>query len=301
MAASALQVAASAAEATDQTGGALLEVAGVLVLVAIVGVAVFARRIRVAAPILLVVVGVVASYLPGVPQIEVPSEFVLDGLLPPILYAAAIRLSFVDFRRNLGTIVSLSVVLVVATAFGIGFVLFALLQYLMLPAAIALGAVLSPPDAVAATAVGRRLGLPPRLLVVLEGEGLVNDATALVLFGTAIAVLTSGQDPDLLLTAETFLFAVVVAVAIGLAVGVVTVFARSRLDDPVLATAVSLAVPFLAFAPTTLAGASGVLAVVVAGLYTGYANPGSFSAITRTSDRINWSTISSCSRTRSSC
>ena len=291
MSPAALLVAASAGGAAEDDRAIVLEVAGVLAVVLIVAVAAFARRLRVAAPILLVVVGVVASYLPGVPTIEISPDFVLDGLLPPILYAAAIRLSFVDFRRNLGTIVSLSVVLVVATAFGIGFVLFALLQYLLLPAAIALGAVLSPPDAVAATAVGRRLGLPPRLLVVLEGEGLVNDATALVLFGTAITVLTSGQDPDLLVTGETFLFAVVVAVAIGLAVGFATVFVRARLQDPVLATAISLAVPFLAFAPTTIVGASGVLAVVVAGLYTGYANPGAFSAVTRTSDRINWSTI----------
>lgn len=269
----------------------LLEVGGVIAIAVIVAVTAFSRRLGIAAPILLVVVGVALSYVPGVPELEVPPEFVLDVLLPPILYAAAIRLPFVDFRRNLGTIVSLSVVLVLVTAFGTGFALFAVLKDLSLPAGIALGAVLSPPDAVAVTAVGRRLGLPPRILVVLEGEGLVNDATALVLFGSAIAIATGEQEADLLVTSQSFLFAVVVAVVIGLLVGIVTVAVRARLDDPVLATAISIAVPFLAFAPTAAIGASGVLAVVVAGLYTGYANPGSFSVVTRTSDRINWNTI----------
>lgn len=269
----------------------LAEVGGVVAVAIIVAVAAFSRRLGIAAPIFLVVLGVLLSYLPGLPKISVGPEFVLDVLLPPILYAAALKISFVDFRRNLGTIVSLSVVLVVATAFGTGFALFVVLPKLTLAAGIALGAVLSPPDAVAATAVGRRLGLPPRLLVILEGEGLVNDATALVLFGSALALVADPQSGGLLVTSGDFLYSVVVAGAIGLAVGFITVAVRARLDDPVLATAISITVPFLAFASTTAVHASGVLAVVVAGLYTGYANPGSFSVVTRTSDRINWNTI----------
>ena len=269
----------------------ILEVAGVVGIAVIVAVAAFSRRLGIAAPIFLVLVGVGLSYLPGLPEIEVPSEFVLDVLLPPILYAAAIKLPFVDFRRNIGTILSLSVVLVVVTAFGTGFVLFHVLPALILPAGIALGAVLSPPDAVAATAVGRRLGLPPRILSVLEGEGLVNDATALVLLTTALNLATGESSGDPLQISGDFVYAVVVAVVIGFAVGIITVAIRSRLEDPVLATAISLAVPFLAFAPTLAVHASGVLAVVVAGLYTGYANPGSFSVVTRSSDRINWNTI----------
>ena len=212
--------ATSAAQGPDLT---VLEVGGVVAIAVIVLMAAFSRRLGIAAPILLVVVGVVASYIPGLPRIDVPHEFVLDVLLPPILYAAAIRLPFVDFRRNLGTILSLSVVLVLVTAFGTGFVLFAALPDLNLAAGVALGAVLSPPDAVAATAVGRRLGLPPRLVVVLEGEGLVNDATALVLLGSAAALVTETKQPDLLLILQDFAFAVVVAVAIGFVVGVVTV------------------------------------------------------------------------------
>jgi NhaP-type Na+/H+ or K+/H+ antiporter len=259
-------------------------------LAVVVAVAAYSRRLGVAAPIILVVVGVGLSYLPGVPDIEIPHELVLDVLLPPILYAAAISLPVSDFRRNIGTITSLSVVLVVVTAFGTGFLLFALLPDLNLAAAIALGAVISPPDAVAATSIGRRLGLPPRLLTVLEGEGLVNDATALVLLRSAAAVAAGGMLSPWATIAD-FVYAVVIAIALGLVAGFVTVFVRSKLTDPVLDTAISIAVPFVAFLPTEGAGASGVLAVVVAGLYTGHAAPDRFSAQARITDRINWRTI----------
>ncbi|WP_223694089.1 cation:proton antiporter [Leifsonia poae] len=267
-----------------------LGVYAVLGIAVIVAVAYFSKRLGVAAPIILVIVGVGISYLPGVPEVEVPHEWILDGLLPPILYAAAISVPVGDFRRNFRTITSLSVVLVIVTAFGTGFLLFTLLPDLNLAAAIALGAIISPPDAVAATSVGRRLGLPPRLLTVLEGEGLVNDATALVLLRSATAAAASG----LLSPWETvwdFFFAVIVAVAVGLVAGFVTVFVRSKLNDPVLDTAISIAVPFIAFMPTEALGASGVLAVVVAGLYTGHASSTAFSAQARISDRINWRTI----------
>lgn len=267
-----------------------LGIYAVLGIAVIVAVAYFSGRLGVAAPIILVVVGVAISYLPGVPEIELSHELVLDGLLPPILYAAAISVPAVDFRRNIGTITSLSVVLVVVTAFGVGFLLFTLLPDLNLAAAIALGAIISPPDAVAATSVGRRLGLPPRILTVLEGEGLVNDATALVLLRSASAAALGGALTPWD-TVLDFVFAVVVAIALGLAAGFVTVYVRSKLHDPVLDTAISFAVPFAAFMPTEALGASGVLAVVVAGLYTGHASPSAFSAQARISDRINWRTV----------
>ena len=165
---------------------ALVIVLGVLL---IIGFSLFAKRLGLAAPVVLVIGGVVISYLPGVPQIELQHDIILLGVLPPILYAAAITVPVIDFRRNVGTIASLSVLLVIVSAFGSGFVLFMLLPNLDLAAAVALGAVISPPDAVAATAIGKRLGLPPRLVTVLEGEGLLNDATALVLLRSAIAVV----------------------------------------------------------------------------------------------------------------
>ncbi|WP_374008141.1 cation:proton antiporter [Leifsonia sp. LS-T14] len=267
-----------------------LGVYAVIAVAVIVGVAAFARRLGVAAPIILVIVGVVLSFLPGVPDIEVPPEIILDGLLPPILYAAAISVPLTDFRRNLAPIAGLSIVLVVITAFASGFVLFTMLPDLSLAAAVALGAIISPPDAVAATSIGRKLGLPPRLLTVLEGEGLVNDATALVLLRTAIAAALGALTTPWAGVVD-FLSAVAIAAVIGLVVGFVSVWVRSKLSDPVLDTALSVVVPFAAFAPTEALHGSGVLAVVITGLYTGHAAPRQFSAQARISDAINWRTI----------
>ncbi|MFF1571691.1 cation:proton antiporter [Leifsonia sp. NPDC058292] len=256
----------------------------------IVGVAAFSRRLGIAAPIILVIVGVSLSYLPGVPSIEVPHEIVLDAVLPPILYAAAIKLPLADFRRDLAPIAGLSVVLVILTAFVSGWLLYTLLPQLSLPGAIALGAIISPPDAVAATSIGRRLGLPPRLLTLLEGEGLVNDATALVLLRTATAA-AAGLLASPWAGVADFAWATVAAIAVGLVAGIVSVWVRSKLSDPLLDTALSIAVPFAAFMPAETIHGSGVLAVVVAGLYTGYASPRAFTAQARITDRINWGTI----------
>jgi NhaP-type Na+/H+ or K+/H+ antiporter len=267
-----------------------LGIYGVIGIAVMVAAAAFSKRLGVAAPILLVAAGVGFSYLPGVPDIEVPSELVLDVLLPPILYAAAISVPVVDFRRNLRTITSLSVVLVIVTAFAAGTLLFFLLPDLNFAAAVALGAIISPPDAVAATSIGRRLGLPPRILTLLEGEGLVNDATALVLLRSAVAVAAGGIISPWAGVVD-FGYAVILAIAVGLAAGFVTVWVRTKLNDPVLDTAVSLAVPFVAFMPAQALDASGVLAVVVAGLYTGHASPSLFAAQSRISDRINWRTV----------
>ncbi|MHA7145681.1 cation:proton antiporter [Arthrobacter sp. TmT3-37] len=265
----------------------LLGIIGIAVLVA---VAVLSRRVGVAAPLILVVVGIALSFVPGVPSFSIPDEWILAGILPPLLYAAAIKTPVTDFRRNVTPIASLSVALVVISAFATGLLLHTLLPGLGLAAAVALGAVISPPDAVAATSIGRRLGLPPRLLTVLEGEGLVNDATALVLLRSAIAA-SAGALSGFGAAVGDFVYAVVVAVVVGYAVGVVTVFLRSKLDDPVLDTALSLAVPFVAFLPAEELGASGVLAVVVAGIYTGHRSASQFDARARISDNVNWRTV----------
>ncbi len=265
----------------------LLGVIGIAVLVA---VAVLSQRVGVASPLILVVVGIGLSFVPGVPSFRIPDEWILTGILPPLLYAAAIKTPVMDFRRNLTPIASLSVALVVVSALVTGLLLHALLPGLGFAAAVALGAVVSPPDAVAATSIGRRLGLPPRLLTVLEGEGLVNDATALVLLRSAIAA-SAGALSGVGSAVADFAFAVVVAVLVGYFVGVVTVFLRARLDDPVLDTAISLAVPFVAFIPAEELGASGVLAVVVAGIYTGHRSASHLDARARISDNVNWRTV----------
>jgi len=264
---------------------AVLAVAGVLIVVA---VSAFAPKLGIAAPIVLVVVGIGCSYIPGAPQIDVPPELILSVVLPPILYSSAVNVPLMDFRRNLTAISGLSVLLVVVSAVGSGFLLYWLFPELSLAAAIALGAVISPPDAVAATSIGKRLGLPPRLVTVLEGEGLVNDATALVLLRSAIAASASAV--EFLDIAGDFAFAVTVAILLGIAVGFITVWVRSMLRDPVLTTAISFAVPFLAYIPAERVGASGVLAVVVAGIVTGHQSARFFTAQDRISERINWRT-----------
>jgi CPA1 family monovalent cation:H+ antiporter len=261
---------------------------GVLALVTIVAAGAFSKKLGVAAPLILIVVGVGFSFIPGAP-VTVPAEVILIGLLPPILYAAAIQVPVVDFRRNLTSISLLSVVLVLVTAGVTGVILYSIFPQLSLAAGIAIGAVISPTDAVAATALGKKLGLPPRLVTILEGESLVNDATALVLLRSAVAATaTSVAFWDV---AGDFLFAVIVALAIGLAVGFVTVFVRSKLHDSMLDTAISFAVPFIAFIPAEYLNASGVLAVVAAGLYSGHSSAKRFSAQARISERLNWRTL----------
>ncbi|MCQ1993977.1 sodium:proton antiporter [Arthrobacter sp. zg-Y1171] len=266
---------------------ALFAVVGVAVIVT---VAAFSKRLGIAAPLILVVVGLALSYTPGVPEFSVPHEWILMGVLPPLLYAAAVNVPVVDFRRNIGAISSLSVFLVLFSAFATGLLLYLLLPDLNFAAAVALGAVVSPPDAVAATSIGKKLGLPPRLVTVLEGEGLVNDATALVLLRSAVAASAGGLS-SIWAGIGDFGFAVVVAVIVGLLVGAATVYVRSKLSDPVLDTAISFVVPFIAFIPAEEAGASGVLAVVVAGLYTGHRSASALTAQARINDSINWRTI----------
>ncbi|MFB2582209.1 cation:proton antiporter [Herbiconiux sp. P15] len=269
-----------------------LEIVAVICLIIIVGVSAFSPKLRLATPIVLVVIGIGISIIPGVPPVHVPSELILAGVLPPLLYSSAINLPLVDFRKNVGAISVLSVLLVIVSALVTGWLLYTILPDLNLAAAIALGAVISPTDAVAATSIGKRLGLPPRLIAVLEGESLVNDASALVLLRTAIAAsagtIALGGVGGVVLD---FAYSSVLAIAVGLVIGFVTVFFRARLHDSVLTTAISFVIPFLAYIPAEAIGASGVLSVVVAGLYTGHMGAKHFSASTRISERLNWRTI----------
>lgn len=266
---------------------ALLAVAGVLIIVL---VSLFAPKLGVAAPILLVIVGIGCSLIPGAPRILLEPEWILMIALPPILYSAAVNVPITDFRRDLETISALSVLLVIASAFATGWLIWWVLPDIGFAAAVALGAVISPPDAVAATSIGKKLGLPPRLVMILEGEGMVNDATALVMLRTAIAA-TAGSITFWGAIGD-FVYAVIAGVAVGLLVGALTVWARSRIrQQPVLTTAISLTVPFLAYMPAENLHASGVIAVVAAGLVTGHQAPKRFSAVDRITDRTNWRTI----------
>ena len=266
-----------------------LTLIAVIGVVAIVAVAAMAERMGVAAPLVLVVVGVGLSFLPGLPHIEIDPEIILTGVLPPLLYAAATRMPATDFRRDLRPISGLAIVLVALTTLCCGYLFNWLLAGLGLAAAFALGAIISPTDAVAATAVGKRLGLPSRLLTILEGEGLVNDASSLVLLASAVTAITATV--HLWHIGLDFVYSVALAVAIGFVIGHANVIVRSWLDDAVFNTAVSFTVPFIAFLPAEALNASGILAVVVTGLVSGHEAPRRLRARDRLAESVNWATV----------
>ena len=262
---------------------ALIAVAATLCIAAVTA---FASRLGVAAPLLLVVAGVVASLLPGVPEVDIDPEWVLIGVLPPLLYSASVSMPAMDFRRDFTAIGSLSVVLVVISAVVVGAFLAAVVPGIELRTGIALGAIVSPTDAVATTIV-KRLGVSPRVIAVLQGESLLNDATALVLLRAAVAATAFSVWG----VAWDFVLAVLVAVAIGLLVGRLNLVVRSWISDTAVNTAISFAVPFVAYIPAEHLGASGLVAAVTAGLYTGQAAPRYLGPRHRLSEEQNWRTV----------
>ncbi|MDH2414934.1 sodium:proton antiporter [Nocardioides sp. CER19] len=265
-----------------------------IALIAVIGVCciaavdVFSSRLGVAAPLLLVLVGVVVSLVPGVPTIEVEPEVILAGVLPPLLYSAAVSMPAMDFRRDLRAISGLSVVLVVISSLVLGVFLTWAIDGIDLATGIALGAIISPTDAVA-TSIARRLGVPPRVITVLDGESLLNDATALVLLRSAIAA--TGVGVSLLGVAGDFVWAVVAAVVVGVVVGWANLRVRAHVEDAVVSTAISFAVPFVAYLPVEHLGGSGLVAAVTAGLFTGQGAPRHLPPRHRLAEDQNWRTV----------
>jgi Na+/H+ antiporter len=262
---------------------------GLVVLVAVAAaLAAGARRVGLSEPLVLTLAGIAGSYLWFVPDIKIDPEWVLLGLLPPLLYTTSIRTSLVDFKANRRAIGLLSVGLVLFTAVGVGWV-----AWLLLPVpfatAIALGAVVAPPDAVAATAVARRIGMPRKIVTILEGESLFNDATALVVLRTAIAA--SAGSVSVWHAGGDFVLAAGGGAAVGIAVAVFLGFLRRRITDPVLDTTLSFLAPFVAYLPAEEIHASGVIAVVICGLILGHRAPAWQSAASRIAERTNWRTI----------
>jgi len=262
---------------------------GLVALVAVVClVSAFAERFRLPAPLLLVGVGFIGSYLPFIPDVEFSPELVLVGMLPPLLYSAAIRTSLIDFRHNRRAIGLLSVGYVVFGTLAVGVVV-RLVFGVDWASAFALGAVVAPPDAVAASAVARRVGMPRKLTRLLEGESLFNDAAALVALRTAIAALAGSI--SLWQVGADFLLALVGGAVAGAVVGIAAAMVRARLADLVTDTALSFAVPFVAYLLAEEVGGSGVLAVVIAGLLLGHKSPVIMSGQARLASRHNWQTI----------
>ncbi|MFD9320451.1 Na+/H+ antiporter [Streptomyces sp. NPDC060053] len=228
-----------------------------------------ARRTPVPAPLLLVAVGLVVSYVPGVPDYTLDPDVVLPLLLPPLLYTSATDSSYLDLRAQLRPVALLSVGYVLFATFVVGWAAYLIVPGLPLTAALVLGAVVAPPDAVAATAVARRVGLPSRLTTILQGESLLNDATAITAYKVALAVVV-GEGASWAGGIEEFLVAAVGGTAVGLILMVPLHWLRTHLKEPLLQNTLSLLIPFVAYAAAEQFHASGVIAVVVVALYLGH-------------------------------
>lgn len=263
-----------------------------VILIGVVAVAVvtsLAQRLGVAGPLLLVALGLVVGILPFVDFPEIDPELILVGVLPPLLYAAAVRLPAIEFRRDFTPIAGLAIVLVVITALALGWFFSLVLPGVGFALGVALGAIISPTDAVA-TGIAKRLGISPRVTTMLEGESLLNDATALVLLRTALLAVAAGSF-SFGAAVGSFAWGVLIAAVVGGVLGLVAVRVRSWVQNSAASTAIGFTVPFLAYLPTEHLGGSGLVAAVVAGIVAGQGAQRWFTPEQRLSDEVNWRTV----------
>ncbi len=229
-------------------------------------------KLRIPYPILLVLGGLALGFAPGLPEIELPPDLVLVGVLPPLLYGAAFFTSLRDLRANVRPVGLLSVGLVLLTMVVVAVVAHTIVPELPWAAAFVLGAVVSPTDPIAATAIMHRLGVPRRIVSIVEGESLVNDGTALVAYRFAVVAAVSGAF-SLWEAGISFVLNVAGGVAVGLAVGWIVRQVRRRLDFPPAEVTISLLTGYFAYIPAELIGVSAVIAAVTAGIYLGWYTP----------------------------
>src|SRR5271169_4867938 len=257
-----------------------------MLLAVLIVVAILARRLNTAPSILLVIAGIALALVPGLPRIELAPELVLLGILPPLIYSAGVAMSWREFRFNLRPITLFAFGCVVFTTCAVAAAAHWLLG-MPLAVGFVLGAIVSPPDAVAPLAIVRRLGVPRRLVVVLEGEGLANDATALILYRFAVAAVSTGlfSFAD---AAGTFVLIVAGEIAYGIAVGWLSLRLRRWARDPRVEITLSLLTPYLAFLVPQQLGGSGVLATVAAGLFVSWNGPLLIPAATRLQGIFFW-------------
>jgi Na+/H+ antiporter len=242
----------------------------VLALLVVVALLVtISRRIRVPYPVLLLLGGLVVGLVPGIPPLELDPEVVFLLVLPPILYVSAFFTPIRDFRANLKNISSLAVGLVAVSAGVIAVMAMWLVPGMTWPLAVALGAIVAPPDAIAATAIAQRLAVPRRIVSILEGESLLNDATALTIYRAAVGAAVAAAVVSVLGSLASFVFVALGGILIGIFVGWVITWVRTHLTDTPVEITVSLLTPFAAYLPAELLGVSGVLAAVTAGLFIG--------------------------------
>src|SRR3954452_7440402 len=266
-----------------------VELVLISLLVAVSVLAAAARAIGIPYPIVLVVGGLVMGFVPGIPEVELDPELVLVVFLPPLLYSAAFFASLRDLRYDLRTISMLAIGLVIATACAVAVVAHAMIDGLPWAAAFALGAIVAPTDPLAAIEIGGRLGLPRRLSTVIEGESLINDGTALVIYRVAVGAVAGSF--SLAEAGLQFGAGALGGIAIGLAVGWVIAEIRKRLDDPPVEVTISILTGYAAYVPAERLGASGVLAAVTVGIYVGWRAPGVSSARQRGAGYSMWTIL----------
>ena len=267
-----------------------LLIIAVLGILAIAAASQLSDRIGVAPALILLVGGTAVGFLPFIPAIELDSQVVLEGVLPPLLFSTAVSISTINFRRELAPVAVLAILLVALSAAVIGVALVLVVPGLSLAWAIAMGAILSPTDAVAIS-IARRLAVSQRIITVLEGEGLLNDATALVLLSSAVSAATTSGGISIGGVLGGFALAVLVALGVGWLVGEVSLRVRSHITEPTVDTVVSFTVPFLAAIPAEHMHGSGLVAAVVAGLITGHRGPRMLPPAHRVASRTNWHTV----------
>ena len=269
----------------------MVEVSTVLVLMCIVTLLAFwTRSWSIPYPTLMVLVGAAIACVPGLPNVQLTPDIVFLIFLPPLLYAAAWQTPFHDFRKNIRPIALLAIGLVLVTTLVVGVVAHTIFPGLPWAAAFALGAIISPPDAIAASAVTQRLRVPRRLVVILEGESLLNDASGLVAYRVALGV-AAGQHFSISSAVGQFLIAAIGGVAVGCVVGMAVIAIHKRLDEPLIETVVTLLTPFAAYLICESIHLSGVLAVVCAGLMVRQKAPILFSSTTRLHATAVWECV----------
>ncbi len=276
---------------TDTSSSSAIEIVFALLIAATV-LAIAARRIGIPYPIVLVLGGLAIGFVPGLPAIELAPDVVFLLFLPPILFAAGYFTSIRDLHANIRPIALLAVGLVLFTTAVVAAVAHTLVPGMGWAAAFTLGAIVAPPDAAAATSVFERLGVPRRIVTILEGESLLNDATALVAY--RFAVVAAGATVGSLSIVDvgsTFLIAGVGGVVLGLAMGILTALFVRRIDDPVFSVVVTFLAPLVAYLPAERLGLSGVLATVVAGIYVGRRSPRLLSSAVRLSAVAAWQVL----------
>ena len=249
------------------TGVQAVEAIFLLLLMLVAIFAGLARRLKVPYPILLVIAGLLLSFLPGIPRIRLDPSLVFLVFLPPLLYWAAWTLSWREFQRNFASIAMLAVGLVLFTIVGLGMSAGSLLPGFDWKSAVLLGAVVAATDAIAATSIARRVGLPQRIVDILEAESLVNDGTGLLALQFGLLILVTGRTPSVIEGIGRLVFLTAGGVLVGLAIGAVVAWFEHKIDDAPVEIVISILVPYTTYLIGDRAHVSGVMAVIACGMY----------------------------------